>query len=71
MSHYSTNPNPNPGELPKMASLSDLGASRTVKIVVYSAIAILATLESIFWAKAGYQWFFKKAEEQSEENKDS
>jgi hypothetical protein len=35
-------------DLPKF-SLKDLGATRTVKIVVYTALAICGTAESTFW----------------------
>jgi hypothetical protein len=33
------------------ASFKDLGANRTVKIVVYSFLGVVATLESVAWTK--------------------
>lgn len=32
-------------------SFKDLGASRTVKIVVIAGLSVIGTIESIFWAK--------------------
>jgi len=39
------------------SKFKDLGATRTVKIVVIGAISVLATIESIFWAQAGWRWW--------------
>jgi hypothetical protein len=33
------------------ASFKDLGANRTVKMVVYSFLGVVATLESVAWTK--------------------
>jgi len=53
---FSTQPPPKPGSSPPNpsfggASFKDLGANRTVKIVVYSFLGVAATLESIAWTK--------------------
>ena len=46
----------NPADCPPKFSMKDLGASQTVKMVVYTAIGIIGTMETIFycnwaWAK--------------------
>ncbi|CZR69993.1 uncharacterized protein PAC_19894 [Phialocephala subalpina] len=46
----SPNDNKNNKSLPS-ASFKDLGASRTVKIVVFSFLAVAGTLETITWSK--------------------
>jgi hypothetical protein len=46
-------PNPSFGG----ASFKDLGASRTVKIVVYSFLGVAATLETVAWTKFLYEKF--------------
>ena len=38
-------------------SLQDLGANRTVKVVVMASLSIIATMESIFWIKVGWAKF--------------
>lgn len=38
-------------------SLHDLGANRTVKVVVMASLSIIATMESIFWTKVGWAKF--------------
>ncbi|KAH8784518.1 hypothetical protein F5882DRAFT_439367 [Hyaloscypha sp. PMI_1271] len=40
-------PNPSFGS----ASFKDLGANRTVKIVVYFSLGVIATVESVAWTK--------------------
>lgn len=52
-----------PSAKPKRQSILDqMGATRTVKIVVIVFISIYATLETIFYAKALYHYFHKKTE---------
>jgi hypothetical protein len=53
---FSTEPPPKPGFPPPNpsfggANFKDLGANRTVKIVVYSFLGVVATLESIAWMR--------------------
>lgn len=43
-------PSPNPSY--PAFSLDDLGASRTVKVVVIVCLTVLGTLESVVWGKA-------------------
>ncbi|KAH8821977.1 hypothetical protein F5884DRAFT_108755 [Xylogone sp. PMI_703] len=38
-------------------SFADLGASRAVKITVYTVIGVLGTLETIFWTKTLWRYF--------------
>ena len=38
-------------------SLHDLGANRTVKVVVMASLSIIATMETIFWIKVGWAKF--------------
>jgi len=33
------------------ASFKDLGANRTVKVVVYVSLGVIATVESVAWGK--------------------
>jgi hypothetical protein len=48
--------NTNPGQLPKF-SMNDLGASPTVKAVVYTMIGIMGTVETYAYGKwAWYRW---------------
>jgi hypothetical protein len=48
--------NPNPGELPSF-SMRDLGASPTVKFVVYTVLGVMGTLETYAYGKwAWYKW---------------
>ncbi|KAK6520264.1 hypothetical protein TWF506_000542 [Arthrobotrys conoides] len=63
-------PNPNPGpnhgqevshEMPKI-SWKDLGASRTVKVVVIVALSIVGTMETIFYVKVLMRKFFPDEE---------
>lgn len=53
-------PTPNPPS-PRI-TLKDLGANRTVRIVVLVALSIFGTMETIFWAKVIWAKFFQKAE---------
>ncbi|KAF3120336.1 hypothetical protein TWF703_002646 [Orbilia oligospora] len=48
-------------EMPKM-SWKDLGASRTVKIVVIIALSIVGTMETIFYVKLFMRKFFPREE---------
>jgi len=50
---YSTNPKPSSNQNPSMggASFKDLGASRTVKVVVYVSLGVIATVESVAWGR--------------------
>lgn len=50
----------------KAAKFSELGASRTVKIVVIIAVVIGGTMETIFWTKVLWAKFFGAAEEKGE-----
>ena len=52
-------PNPSFGA----ASFKELGATRTVKIVVYIAIAIMATAETFTWSKFLWAKFGSKKED--------
>ncbi|KAK6340380.1 hypothetical protein TWF730_002140 [Orbilia blumenaviensis] len=59
-------PNPNQGqevshEMPKV-NWKDLGASRTVKIVVIVALSIVGTMETIFYFKLFMRRFFPDEE---------
>ncbi|PMD40193.1 hypothetical protein L207DRAFT_335186 [Hyaloscypha variabilis F] len=58
---YSTNPNPKQqqNQNPSMggASFKDLGANRTVKVVVYVSLGVIATLESVTWGKLLWRRF--------------
>lgn len=60
-------PNQNP-QLPPFR-FKDLGASRTVKVVVITCISVLATLESYFWMRVIWEKF-GPAEEDIEAKKD-
>jgi len=53
-------------EIP-IAKFSELGASRTVKIVVIVALTIGGTMETIFWTKVIWRKFFGGEEEKVEE----
>ena len=48
------------------SSLRELGANRTVKIVVVGCISVLATIESIFWAKVAWAKFGPEKEKKEE-----
>ncbi|PMD54834.1 uncharacterized protein K444DRAFT_633736 [Hyaloscypha bicolor E] len=52
---YSTGQKPPPPPPPNpsfgSASFKDLGANRTVKIVVYFSLGVIATLETVAWTK--------------------
>lgn len=51
-----TNTTTNPGQLPHF-SMNDLGASSTVKIVVYTMLGIMGTVETYAYGKwAWYKW---------------
>ena len=56
--------NQNP-EIPT-AKFSELGASRTVKIVVIIALTIGGTMETIFWTKVIWEKYFGGAEGKGE-----
>ncbi|KAK6496652.1 hypothetical protein TWF481_001642 [Arthrobotrys musiformis] len=65
-------PNPNHGqevshEMPKI-NWRDLGASRTVKIVVIVALSIVGTMETIFYVKLFMRRFFPDEEKPVAEN---
>ncbi|KAK6344945.1 hypothetical protein TWF718_006895 [Orbilia javanica] len=69
-------PNPNLGpnhgqevshEMPKV-NWKDLGASRTVKIVVIVALSIVGTMETIFYVKLFMKRFFPDEEESVDES---
>jgi len=45
----------NPGMV--AAKFSELGATRTVKIVVIVVVSVLATMETLFWIRVGWQRF--------------
>ncbi|KAF2806447.1 uncharacterized protein BDZ99DRAFT_466021 [Mytilinidion resinicola] len=49
------------------ASLKELGATRTVKIVVIIALTIAGTAESIFWAKVLWAKFAPSSEDEGGE----
>ena len=51
--HRQADPEP---ELPSF-SLKDLGASPTVKAVVYTALGIAGTAETYFWCRWGWEKF--------------
>ncbi|KAM7211316.1 hypothetical protein V8F06_013294 [Rhypophila decipiens] len=52
------NPNPNP-ELPSF-NLSSLGLSKNIKILIYTLIAILATIETWVWCQAIRHWWQRR-----------
>ncbi|KAK6522609.1 hypothetical protein TWF281_002047 [Arthrobotrys megalospora] len=67
----SQRPNPNQSqevshEMPKI-NWKDLGASRTVKIVVIIALSVVGTMESIFYFKLFMRRFFPDEEKPTEE----
>ena len=70
MRQASTNSNQQPEKRPHENpstpgfSLQSLGATRTVKVVVYTAIGIIGTMETIFWTKAGWRYFYPEEKEQ-------
>ncbi|KAF2490076.1 hypothetical protein BU16DRAFT_531416 [Lophium mytilinum] len=49
------------------ASLKELGANRTVRIVVIIALTIAGTAESIFWAKVLWAKFGPSPKDQGDE----
>lgn len=57
--HKSTDAGTGPSQNPSypLFSFRDLGANRTVKIVVVVCVSVLATMESIFWAKVAWAKF--------------
>lgn len=57
-----------PSEL-KISSMDKLGVSRTVKTVVIVFVAIIGTVETVFWVRSGWRYFYHPAstEEGSEE----
>ncbi|KAJ9646206.1 hypothetical protein H2204_000869 [Knufia peltigerae] len=48
-------------------SFAGLGASRTVRVTVLAALGVLGTLETIFWAKALWRYFYPSTEATSED----
>jgi len=59
---------PNPGsDMKATLSFKELGATRTVKIVVIVAICILGTAETIFWVQVGWRKFFGGTKEDEQE----
>ncbi|KAJ7274017.1 hypothetical protein C8J57DRAFT_250210 [Mycena rebaudengoi] len=60
------NAKPTSPEPTQRVSLDDLGATRTVKVVIYVTIAVLATVETFVWAKAGWRWYAGKPESEGE-----
>ncbi|KAL2064473.1 hypothetical protein VTL71DRAFT_4967 [Oculimacula yallundae] len=58
-------PNPSFGAAP----MSELGATSTVKIVVYVAISIMATVETFTWAKFLWAKFGRVEEDEVEAEK--
>lgn len=46
-------------------SLQDLGANRTVRVVVVASLSIIATMESMFWIRVGWAKFGQSKEEGS------
>jgi hypothetical protein len=68
-SRYSTSkPPPNTSENSELPSFSfkDLGANRTVKIVVIVALTIGGTAESVFWAQMLWAKFGPEKKEDEE-----
>ncbi|KAJ7274025.1 hypothetical protein C8J57DRAFT_250305 [Mycena rebaudengoi] len=61
-------PTPKPSDPDRLFSLDDLGATRTVKVVIYVTIAVLTTVETFVWAKAGWRWYAGKPENEGEES---
>lgn len=56
-SYPKQSPRPADRETMKAAKFSELGATRTVKIVVIVVVSILGTMETIFYAKLGWRWW--------------
>jgi hypothetical protein len=68
ISPFSTQkPTPPPNPSFGSASFKDLGANRTVKIVVISFLSIMATVESIAWTKFLWGKFGPKPEPEGED----
>ncbi|KAI1498531.1 hypothetical protein F5X99DRAFT_411945 [Biscogniauxia marginata] len=44
-------------------SLKGLGMTRGVKIVVYTVVGVLGTMETVFWTKVLWRWWTNKGEE--------
>lgn len=57
-------PNPLQNQEIPIARFSELGASRTVKVVVIIALTIGGTLETIFWSKVLWRKFVGGGEEE-------
>ena len=53
-----------PPEIPSF-SFRGLGASRPVKIVVWTALGVLGTVETVFYTRAAWQWMYPKTEDVS------
>ncbi|KAL6243112.1 hypothetical protein RBB50_010212 [Rhinocladiella similis] len=60
---------PGPKDDPSYPSFSfaGLGASRTVRITVVAALGVLGTIETVFWAKALWRYFYPSTEVTSED----
>lgn len=54
---------------PPKASFRDLGASRTVKVVVIVALMVFGTMESIFWMRVLWEKFGSSPTEEQKESK--
>ena len=48
-------------------SMKDLGASRAVKVAVYTVIGIIATLETMTWCTWGWSYLYPPAERGEDE----
>ncbi|KAI1126378.1 hypothetical protein F5Y10DRAFT_267154 [Nemania abortiva] len=48
---------PRPSEDDFKINFRDLGMSRITKLVVYSVICVLGTMETIFWCKVLWRWW--------------
>ena len=53
--HHPSNPS---SDIKATFSFKDLGATRTVKIVVIVAVCIMGTAETIFWTQVVWRKFF-------------
>ncbi|MCJ1396901.1 hypothetical protein MMC11_000091 [Xylographa trunciseda] len=47
-------------------SLQDLGAGRGVRVVVIACLSVFATMETIFYVKVGWAYFYPPKEAESE-----
>ncbi|KAK5955479.1 hypothetical protein OHC33_003117 [Knufia fluminis] len=58
--------NPSSDTKATLVNFKDLGATRTVKIVVIIALCIMGTAETIFWAQVLWRKFFGGGEQKEE-----